>query len=128
MAGENFKVIHGRLTHDPELTTGNRKDGKEWAKATFSVAVNNSYPSEDSSFYDCYIFGERARAICKFFKKGSEIIIFGEHQQEPYTEKEGKVKRPWKFKVSNFDFCGSGKKSDENTAPEGLENQEDIPF
>lgn len=127
MSGENHVIRHGRLVRDPELKTGT-KDGKDWSKADFTIAVNNSYPKTDASFYPCTIFGKRAEALCKFFKKGSEIVVYGEFEQE-HWEKDGEKKSMWKLNATNFDFCGKGGAAESDTSIEAEPSGgEDLPF
>lgn len=128
MVGE----LHGRLVRDCELKTGT-KDGREWSICNFTIAVDNRYPREDASFIDCYCSGKRGEAIAKFLHKGSEIVVRGDLRQEPYTDKDGNTKRPFKFVVDDFDFCGKGGNGAEpkknEPAPEGFETlTEEIPF
>lgn len=122
-----YIIVHGRITRDPELSQVNTKDGKK-AVCKFSVAENKWF-GEDASFYDCQAWGKQGEAIEKFFKKGKEIVVYGNHEQEPYKDKEGKVKRPWRLNVSRFEFCGS--KSDDQAAhiPAGFQemDEEDDP-
>lgn len=122
-------TLHGRLTRDPELKTGT-KDGNEWNICNFSLAVDNDYPRDDSSYFDCHVSGKRAVAFSKHFSKGSEVVVYGNMMQEPYT-KDGKTIRPWKVTVTNFDFCGKKGDAPANNgpAPEGFSDiNEDIPF
>ena len=125
-----YGTIHGRITKQPEYKEGT-KDGNKWQRTTFSVACNNPYPSKESTFYECVIFGKRAETIDNYFTKGSEIVVYGDLIQEPYEGEDGKTKRPWKLKVINFDFCGSkgdGFKQSE-PVPEGfIEMDESVPF
>ena len=125
-----YGVIHGRLTRDPEIKRETGRDGKEWVLCKFSVAVDNAYPRSDTSFFDCYIWGKKAEALIKFFKKGSEIVVSGDLRQEPY-DKDGKTYRPWRFEANSFDFCG--KKEGGDTSGEGIHDSFDaigdgIPF
>lgn len=122
-----YITIHGRLTADPELKSGN-KDGKDWNMATFTVAVNNRYPSEEASFFNCSIWGNKATAICNYFGKGSEIVLYGNFEQEPYTDNEGNVKRPWKMRADGFDFVGNKTdKNPESNTSDFLKNPQVIP-
>lgn len=134
--GANYIQRHGRLTRDPEERKYNTKDGNEGVMASFGVAVSNSYGAKtETSFYDCNVFGKRAEAILKYFRKGSEIVVRGEFEQYEY-EKDGQKRRKWSLTVGDFDFCGS--RSD-NGAPadDSIDvtehfqkplNDDDIPF
>lgn len=124
----NNIIIHGRLGRDPELKTFNGKNGETFV-CGFVVAVDRRY-GEETDWFECEIFGKRAEVINKFFKKGSEIVVSGEMQCRPYEAKDGTKRYPWKLLVSDFDFCGGGKKNNEDV-PDGFigaVDDEDIPF
>lgn len=129
----NIKVIHGRLTRDPELTKGEEKKND---RVKFTVATDRRY-GDETDFHDCILFGARAEVIHKFFHKGSEIVLYGEDQQNKYTDKNGNKRTSWTVKVEDFDFCGSKSNGSDTqqTAPadepnpEGFEEiEEEIPF
>lgn len=127
----NNIIIHGRLTKDPELGEYTTSKGEKGKSCKFTVAVNRRF-GEEADFFNCIIWGSRAEVINKFFKKGSEIVLSGEMQCNPY-EKDGVKKYPWSLVVGQFDFCGSKKGEDrpvDNEVPEGFEaiQDEDIPF
>lgn len=129
-----YITIHGRFVRDPELSYVQVK-GESRALCKFSVAEDKRF-GEGASFYDCQMWGKQGEAIQKFFFKGKDIVLHGRHEQEPYEDKDGKTRRPWKFSVDRFEFCGSKKdgesssQSDPNI-PEGfqvMEDDDDIPF
>ena len=61
----NLHLIHGRLTRDPEFTTGSEptKD-----RVKFTVAVDRRY-GDEADVFDCTCFGKRAQVISKYFNK-----------------------------------------------------------
>lgn len=130
----NNITIHGRLTRDPELREFKNKKGEEWLKCTFTVAVDRKF-GEETDFFNCIAFGRLSEVINKFLLKGSEIVVSGEMQCNPYEGKDGTKRYPWNLVVQNCDFCGS-KKDKSGTAtstddvPEGFEavDDENIPF
>lgn len=128
--GANYVDRHGRFVRDPEEKAYKTKDGSQAIMAIFSIAVNNSYGAKtEASFYDCRIFGKRAEAILRHFKKGSEIVVRGEFEQYEY-EKDGHKRRNWSLNVSDFDFCGSkdGSSGAPNTDNSNAITDDDIPF
>lgn len=129
--GANYVQRHGRLTRDPERKEYKNKNGELGTRASFSLAVNNSYGAKtETSFYDCTIFGKKADAVLKFLKKGSEVVIYGEMEQYEY-EKDGQNRRGWNVKVNEFDFCGSKGAQNEEPTPEGgfgPITDSDVPF
>lgn len=132
--GANNVIRHGRLTRDPEERVYKTRDGEQRTMASFGLAVNNSYGSKtETSFYDCNVFGKRADAVLKFFRKGSEIVVYGEHEQYEYTNKDGDKRRGWSLTVNEFDFCGNKKDDDSVDVTDIMKNmsqidESDIPF
>lgn len=130
----NNITIHGRLTRDPESGEFTTNKGDKRSNCKFTVAVDRRY-GEETDFFNCVCFGKLSEVIAKFFSKGSEIVISGEMQCNPYEGKDGTKRYPWNLVVQTFDFCGS-KKDRSNTAtstdgiPEGFSavDDEDIPF
>lgn len=123
----NIHFIHGRFTRDPELTQGSEPNKD---RANFTVAVDRRF-GDETDFYDCVIFGKRAGVISKHFSKGSEIVLYGEGQIRSYTGKDGIKRRSYSVVVSDFDFCGSSKKQNENGTDLGdnwEQFDEDNPF
>ena len=124
----SIKILHGRLTRDPELT---RKDDDAKSYVRFCVATDRRF-GDESDFHDCIIFGKRAYVIEKYFAKGSEIVCFGEEHHEPYTDKNGVKRKSVTLFVDQFDFCGSKGGGQSNPQSGGLDSfqkaEEDIPF
>ena len=128
----NNITIHGRLTRDPELGEYVTSKGDEGKSCKFTVAVDRRF-GDEADFFNCVAFGKLAEVIDKFFKKGSEIVVLGEMQCNPYEGNDGIKRYPWSINVSRFDFCGSKKDSDkpvDDGIPEGFKKieDEDIPF
>lgn len=126
-------TIHGRFVRDPELSHVTVK-GEDRALCKFTVAEDKRF-GEEASFFDCQIWGKRAETIQKFFSRGKDIVLYGRFEQEPYEDKEGKTRRPWKLTVENFDFCGSKKDGEsasrsDSDVPDGFTqiDEEDMPF
>lgn len=134
----NQIVIHGRLTKEPTLKNYN-KDGKDGSVCNISVASNRPF-GDEADFFNCFQFGKSSEALDKFFSKGKEIVIFGEMQQENYTDKDGNKRTAWKCKIANWEFCGSKKDNENESAPSEREGtnpngadsfqeiMEDVPF
>lgn len=131
----NNITIHGRLTRRPELGEYTTAKGETKKKCAFTVAVDRRF-GEETDFFNCVTFGNLSRVIDKFFDKGSEIVVSGEMQCNPYTSAKDGIKRyPWNLVVRQFDFCGSKKDKDGAGAtgsetPDGFGaiEDEDIPF
>lgn len=130
----NQIVIHGRLTHEPSLKTFQGKNGDN-VVCNISVACNRSF-GDEADFFNCFQFGKGAEALDKYFTKGKEIIVYGEMQMSPYTDKNGSKRQGWKCKINQWEFCGSKadngssnvSNSDEPTVDSFKDVEEDIPF
>lgn len=128
----NIHTIHGRLTRDPEFTKGQEENND---RAKFTVAVDRRY-GDKTDFIDVTVFGKRAGVIEKYFHKGSEIVVSGEGQINPYEDKNGVKRKPYNIIVGDFDFCGSRNDGNRQTEPAPAQTEpepapvldEDIPF
>ena len=122
----NIKILHGRLTRDPEFTP--RKDSDNSDRVKFCVATDRRF-GDKADFHDCILFGKRAAVIEKYFSKGSEIVCWGEEQHEPYTDKNGVKRKSVTLVVDGFNFCGSAKdKSGTDNGDSWEQADEDNPF
>jgi single-strand DNA-binding protein len=124
----NNHTIHGRLVRDPELTPRKNSDSSD--RVNFTVATDRRY-GDEADFFDCVCFGKRAEVIEKYFKKGQEIIVWGEGQIHSYEGKDGIKRKSYSVFVEGFDFCGSKNDSGKSKKDPGdnwTKQQEDIPF
>jgi single-strand DNA-binding protein len=128
----HITFIHGRFARDPELIRG---ESAEKDRCKFTVASDRQY-GDKADFLDCIIFGKRAAAVEKWFKKGQEIVLIAEEQIEPYTDKNGNKRKSHTYVVKQFEFCGSSRNEQKEPAavasaepePDFEEINEDIPF
>lgn len=126
----NQITIHGYIGRDPELTTVEGQNGP-YKKTTFSVGVSRDFGDETDWFY-CVFYGQRAEAVEKWFRKGSQIIVRG--RMESYKPKNDPNRTAWLLRADGFDFCDKKTNSDGSRAdadePDGLEpmQDDDIPF
>lgn len=103
----NVIVLKGRMTDDPTARTAGT-DGT--AVASFTLAVDKNYQKGTDKityFHRCVAFGRDAENIQKFFRKGDEICITGELQDNNYTDREGKKHYEKQVRIERWDFCGS---------------------
>ena len=106
----DHRVIHGRLTNDPEL-----REVGDSSVTEFSVAINRKFKKKDGEeveevhFANCSCWGKRGEVIFNHFEKGQEIVCSGYMKTDTW-EKDGEKKYKDKMIVDSFDFCG--KKSD----------------
>lgn len=121
----NNHIIHGRLVRDPELTPRKNSDGSD--RVNFTVAVDRRF-GDESDFFDCVAFGKRAETIDKYFKKGQEIITWGEGHINSYEDRNGVKRKSYSIFVEGFDFCGSAKQTDTKPKDSWEQLDEDNPF
>ncbi len=95
MANFNFNkvMLGGRLTADPEL----KQTQNGTPIATFSIAVNRRYRSNDNQqpsadFFNVTAWRALAEHVTRYFKKGSSIFVVGTIQNRTWTDQQG-VKR-----------------------------------
>lgn len=122
----NHITLHGYLGRDPEIKEYSNDKG-EGSLANFSLAVKRNV-GDDTDWFNCTAFGNQAKTIEKFFRKGSQIMIEGRMQSDRFTSKDGIEKTAWKVIVERFDFCDP-KKKDEGPTPDFTDVSDvDIPF
>lgn len=96
----NRVYIIGRLCADPELKMTN--GGK--SVIAFTVAVNRQGQKSESDFLDCVAWEKTAEFICKYFQKGSPIVIEGATQTRTYEDKNGQKRKAVEINVKNVEF------------------------
>lgn len=132
----NKIILMGRLTNDPEL----RQTPNGVSVSTFSIAVDRPRSKTDTDFPTIVAWRQTAEFVCKYFKKGSPILVEGSLQSRSYTDKNGGNRTVWEVIADQARFTGSKEKSidilpDETTyttgAPEDfteLDDSGDLPF
>ena len=102
----NKAILMGRLTRDPELS----QTPSGVAMARFSIAVNRRFAKEgqqDVDFINCVAWRQTAEFICKFFRKGSMIAVFGSIQTRSWDGQDGKKQYSTEISVEEAYFTGS---------------------
>ena len=96
----NVFVFTGRITKDLEV--------KEVSNGTkvlnFSLAVDNPFKKDDTSFFDIVAFNKKAETLAKYCGKGSKIAVNGSVKQERFKDKEGNNRSTVRFTADNFEF------------------------
>lgn len=99
-------IIMGRITADPEL----RNTPSNVSVTSFSVAVNRSYTNKNgersADFFNVVAWRNQAEFICKYFKKGSCILIDGRLENREYIDKNGSKQRISEIIAENVSFTG----------------------
>ena len=112
MASFNKVILMGRLTSDPEL-----KQSQNGVSVTsFNIAVDRKYGEEkQADFFTIKAWRSTAEFICKYFNKGSAILVVGELQNRSWTDKEGNKRYATEVVASEACFCESKKNSEGNS-------------
>lgn len=102
----NVVVIMGRLVADPELRT--TTNGINLAR--FRIACDRSYSRQSeqrqTDFLDVVAWRQQADFVCKYFQKGSLIIIEGSIQTRQYQDKSGNNRTGVEIVANNINFGG----------------------
>ena len=121
----NRIILMGRLTRDPEL----RRTGNGTAVASFSLAVDRDYKSQDgereTDFIDVVAWRSTAEFISKYFSKGRMAVVEGRLQVRDWTDKDGGRRRSAEVVADNIYFGDSERTvSDSDTPAQSGEFQE----
>ena len=129
----NKVILMGRLVAAPEL----KRTSSGLAVTSFILAVDRKYNKEGekkTDFITIVAWRQTAEFICKYFSKGSAIVICGELQTRSWTDDAGKKHYATEVMAHEVSFAES-KKSSEAAAPEAYEpdgfmavDDEDLPF
>lgn len=114
MASLNKVILIGRLTADPEL----KQTGSGVAVTSFSIAVDRKYTNgteKKADFITVVAWRQTAEFICKYFRKGSAIIVLGELQTRSWTDSDGKKRTATEVVASEVSFAESKKNTETNS-------------
>ena len=81
----NSTVLVGRLTRDVELRA--TTSGQD--VASFTIAVDGNGTAAQTLFMNCTAWGNQAKFISTYCKKGFLIGVEGRLQQRSYDRKDG---------------------------------------
>lgn len=81
----NKVIMAGRLVRDPEKRIS--QDGKMFA--TFTIAVDRGYKSEETDFFDCVAFGNTADYLLSYVRRGYMVLVEGNLQIDKWTDRDG---------------------------------------
>lgn len=117
------KVIEmGRFTADPELKK-TRGDGL--SVCSFTIAVNRP-GSDKTDFLDCVAWRSTAEFICKWFEKGSPVIVEGSLRTRIWEDKAGQKRKAVEIVVDNVFFIPRAKASKNEQEPATVEHENDF--
>ena len=109
----NHLVFQGRMVADPEL-----KDTNSGVKVcNFRVAWSEKYNNQEvKCFLDVKAFSAQAELVCKYFRRGQELVVEGKLQTEEW-EKDGQKRSKIVLMLRNIHFCGKKQDNQAETAP-----------
>lgn len=114
----NKIILMGRITHDLELKT--TPNGV--SVCTFRVAVDrrfrNSENEKQTDFFNVVAWRQQAEFIAKYFAKGRMVLVEGEMQTRPYTDKNGNPATWYEIIADRLSFTGESKGKND-TVPQG---------
>ncbi len=104
MTDSNIVSIIGRLTNDCEVSKGS--NGINYGR--FSIAVNRSYQAngdwhDETSFFDCSMFGDICETKGPYLQKGKKVSVIGSLRQNRW-EKDGKKMNKVEILVNQIQF------------------------
>jgi single-strand DNA-binding protein len=102
----NVVAIMGRLVADPQLRQ--TQTGKN--VASFRVACDrgrrDANGQSQADFFDVVAWDRTAEFVCKYFQKGSLIVVDGRLQSRTYQDKNGNNRTAIEIVASNINFAG----------------------
>ena len=111
MASFNKVILLGNMVRDPEL----RQTPSGTSVCTFSIAVqraygrtaaeNNGEPNAD--FFTVNAWDKRAEFVCRYFKKGSAILVCGSLQNRSWTDNQGQKRYATEIRADEITFGSS---------------------
>lgn len=101
----NKVMIMGRITADPELKTTTNG----YFVTSITVAVDRKYVAKgeerQTDFIDVVAWRQTAEFICKYFEKGSAIVVEGSLQSRNFEDKNGNKRKMLEVQAENVEFA-----------------------
>lgn len=113
----NKAVLTGRLTADPEL----KETATGVPVTTFTLAVERKVNRKEIDWIDIVAWKGCAEFICKYFQKGSPMIVEGSIQTRAWEDKAGQKRKSVEIHADSVEFVPRVK---ENTTAEAERPQE----
>jgi single-strand DNA-binding protein len=118
MAMTNLTILTGRITKDLEL-----KQAGQTQVTNFSLAVDNPFKKDDTSFFDIVAFGKTAELLNNYCGKGSKILIEGNLKQDRFQDKEGNNRSVVRVIANRIEFLDSKGSNQQNGQPQQQRGQ-----
>lgn len=111
----NKVILMGRLCSEPELKT--TPNGV--SVCSFRIAVERRFQQKGeekkSDFFNIVAWRGTGEFVHQYFRKGRMILVEGEFQTRPYTDKNGNQSTWYEVNAERVSFTGE---KSENAAPE----------
>lgn len=132
----NKTILIGRLTNDPEL----KQTQSGVSVCSFSVAVNRRFSKEEqkADFINCLAWRQQAEFLCKYFRKGSSVLVVGEIQTRSWQDQSGQKRYATEVVAQEVSFVDSKSEASGGDEPvpystnptqfEEMTGDEDLPF
>lgn len=98
----NLTILTGRITKDLEL-----KQAGQTQVTNFSMAVDNPFKKDDTSFFDIVAFGKTAQLLNDYCGKGNKVLIEGNLKQDRFQDKEGNNRSVVRVIANRIEFLDS---------------------
>lgn len=124
----NISITLGNLVRDPESKMVQAK-GESVMVTEFSMAINRKF-GDKVDFFDYRAWRGLAETISNYKKKGDQMLVEGELQQDRWTNDAGENRSRVYVLANNVQFTGSPRSTrdaDPDTSPPDYDD-EDIPF
>jgi single-strand DNA-binding protein len=131
----NKVILMGRLTANPEL----KATQSGVSVTSFNIAVDRKVKDSPCDFITIVAWRQTAEFICKYFKKGSAILVCGELQTRSWTDNNGSKRTATEVVANEVTFCESKKETEGTYIPdayktpsapnfEAIKDDADLPF
>lgn len=117
----NLTILTGRITKDLEL-----KQAGQTQVTNFSLAVDNPFKKDDTSFFDIVAFGKTAELLNNYCGKGSKILIEGNLKQDRFQDKEGNNRSVVRVIANRIEFLDSKGSNQQNGQPQQQRGQASV--
>ena len=107
----NFVLLMGRFVADPEL----KKTTSGKSVCAFTLAVDKG-KDRGADFIDTVAWEKTAEFICKYFKKGSPIVIEGAVQTRTYEDKNGQKRKAVENQCEECGVCPEERRNERRGA------------
>lgn len=121
----NKVIMLGNITAEPELKATPQGN----SVCTFSLAVSkkNKDGTSQASFFNVVAWRGTAEFICKYFGKGSPILVSGHLDSRSYTDSKGEKRYITEIIAEEVTFAGT-KKGETAEKSVGSENPNAYPI